>query len=61
MFGDKLRIKFIYFSYSDNGAIKAIIDKYADKLFANIQVFAVGHGLDPVPITGFNQKVGNFT
>lgn len=41
----------------DDAAITALVNEYADKLFANIEKFAIKNGLDPVPLSNFSQKV----
>lgn len=50
---------FLIFRDLGDGAITALVNKYADKLFKNIETYAVGHGLDPVLLADFNQKVTN--
>ncbi|CAG9853628.1 unnamed protein product [Phyllotreta striolata] len=37
-------------SLKDEGGITAVINDFADKLFGNIDTFAVKNGLDPIPL-----------
>ncbi|CAH1999265.1 unnamed protein product [Acanthoscelides obtectus] len=45
----------------DNTILKAIVNKYADRLFENIHNFAITHGLDPMPLQDYTKKVINAT